>query len=162
MPGWEESVIFRFQPLATIAVPTGIRIDVVAAATAGGTVPPDMFVFLWRYAENVNPKPPAVPSEILRPPRLRGTDYLVEERQQLSEFFPVQHRHLRSGRLLRHQEYFGNFGRNDQGSFTRGSSGRRRRSGRGSLPPVFHQPANVRCASRYFLDRAVGRSSPES
>jgi hypothetical protein len=79
----------RYRGTVPVTVPTGVCIEVlVAIVTPGGTAAPGMFVFLRQFAENGNPNPTAVPSEILRLPRLRSTDPLVDERKQRFVFFP--------------------------------------------------------------------------
>jgi len=56
---------------------------------------------------------PAVSPEMLRSHRYRGFDRLFDDDEQRFIFFSI-HLAPRSGRFLRLQEYFGNYGRNFQ------------------------------------------------
>jgi hypothetical protein len=124
-PGGGESVICRFQSLATIPIPSGEGVKVgVAAVDIGAVVKAIMLLGrFFQTAVYVEMNTPEVSPEIFRPSRLRGFDPLVDEIQKGVVFFP-DHLVLPAPVDFLPFGYYGISGRNLQERFTRRSSGR--------------------------------------
>ena len=130
-PGRKKSGIFRDSSLATIPTQSVDCVKVAVAAVDIGVVVKAIGYFdrFFQPAESVEMSIPVVSPEMLRPHRYRGFDRLFDDDEQFFIFFSIHHA-PRSGRFLRLQEYFGNFGRKYQGSFTRIASPTRSSPGR--------------------------------